>query len=444
LNLAFAFPPVSHSEDCMFRALLLLTLTFPPAPDAKSNHDWPQWRGPNRDAVCTETGLLNSWPDGGPKLLWSAKDVNKGPSVGAGMSSLAIASGKIYTLGDRDGKGNLICLDEATGKVLWATPFSATRGGGSDPGPRATPTVDGNRVYALSPHGDLACFDARSGKIVWTKNCQKDFGGHMMSGWSYSESATIDGDKLICTPGGKKAAMVALKKDTGELIWKCEVPVDSGAGYASIVTAEVGGIRQYISLLGPQLGLIGVDAQSGKFLWSYKKMANGTANIPTALVKGDLVFASTAYGAGAALLRLVPDGKGGVDAKEVYFLKANTLQNHHGGMVLIGDHVYGGHGHNDGQPFCLELKTGKLKWGPERGAGSGSAAVLYADGNLYFRYDNNEMALVEANPNSYNLRSNFHLPKGTSSPGWQHPVIHDGKLYIRANDQLYCYDIKQK
>jgi outer membrane protein assembly factor BamB len=406
-----------------------------------SSTDWPQWRGPNRDAKSLEAGLLSEWPKDGPKLLWSARDVNKGKNVGAGYASLAIANERIYTLGDRDKAGHLIALDLKTGKELWATRISPTYGNG---GPRSTPTVDGNRAYGLSPHGILVCVDAINGNLLWQKDLKKDFQGRMMSGWNYSESPTIDHEKLVVTPGGKEAVMVALNKITGDVIWKCAAPKDSGSGYASIVVAEAGGRRQYITLLGPELGLIGVDAESGTFLWNYSKVGNGTANIPTALVHDDLVFTSTGYNTGAALLKLVANGKGGVTAQEQYFLKGRQLQNHHGGMILVGDYVYGGHGHNDGLPFCADLKTGKLRWGPERGAGSGSASVVYADGHLYFRWDNNVVGLVEASPAGYNLKSEFQLPKGTSTPGWQHPVIHQGKLYIRGNDQVLCYDIKQR
>jgi outer membrane protein assembly factor BamB len=431
----------------MHRALLTtLLLVFPLLPLAAQNAqtaDWPQWRGPRRDAVCPETGLLTEWPKGGPRLLWSAREVNGGKCVGIGYASISVSGGRIYTLGDRDGQGNLICLDEATGKVLWTTPFSPNYGDG---GPRCTPTVEGGRVYALSPHGILVCANAESGSVLWTKDLKADFGGHMMSGWNYSESPLVDGDRLVCTPGGRDAALVALNKVTGDVVWKCSTgKVNSGAGYASIVVADAGGVRQYITLLGHELGLIGVNAENGKLLWSYKKVANGTANIPTPIVKGDLVFASTAYNRGAVLLRLTPNGKGGIDAREVYWLGHEELQNHHGGMVLVGDYVYGGHGHNEGHPFCLELKTGKFLWGPiDKSPGAGSAAVLYADGRLYFRYDDNTVALIEATPKAYHVVSKFQLPKDTSRPGWQHPVIHDGKLYIRANDQLYCYDIKQR
>jgi outer membrane protein assembly factor BamB len=418
------------------RKLLVGTLVLPLLPVLVSGADWPQWRGPERTGICTETGLLKEWPKDGPKLLWDSKKVNGGASVGTGFSSMSIAQGKIFTMGDRKGEGDVFCLNAKTGKELW----KAKIGPGGGDGPRCSPTVDGDRLYALTRQGNLACLKVADGAVVWAKELKKDFGGKMMSGWDYSESPLVDGDRLVCTPGGKDAVVVALNKMTGEPIWKCQAPTDSGAGYASIVIANVGGRRQYITLLGPQLGLIGVDAATGKFLWNYKKIGNGTANIPTAIVKDDYVFTSTGYGTGAALLQLVPKSDG-IDVKEVYFLGGNRLQNHHGGMVMLGDYIYGGHGHNQGLPFCLEWKTGKLVWGPERGPGGGSAAVLYADGNLYFRYESGTMALVEANPKEYKLKSSFKVP--IDGNGWPHPVIHEGKLYLRGKDQVLCYDIKQ-
>jgi outer membrane protein assembly factor BamB len=399
--------------------------------------EWPQWRGPERTAICPETGLLKEWPKDGPKLLWDSKKVNGGQSVGTGFSSMSITQGKIFTMGDRKSDGGYVfCLDAGTGKELWKTKVGQAQGDG----PRCTPTVDGDRVYSVTRQGNLACLKVSDGSIIWQKEFKKDFAGKMMSGWDYSESPLVDGDKLVCTPGGKEAVLIALNKMTGETIWKCQPPVDSGAGYASIVVATVGGVRQYITLLGPQLGLVGVDANTGKFLWNYKKVANGTANIPTALVKDDFVFTSTGYGKGAALLQLIPK-ENGTDVKEIYFLEGNKLQNHHGGMIMLGDYIYGGHGHNAGLPFCLEWKTGKFAWEPQRGPGGGSAAVLYADGHLYFRYESGTMALVEANPKAYTLKSSFKVP--IAGNGWPHPVIHDGKLYLRGSDQVLCYDIKQ-
>ncbi len=431
-------------------AALTLLVFLPPAIPAEnavplpniSTKDWPQWRGPNRDNVSYETGLLKEWPKGGPKLLWNAKEVNGGTSVGVGYSSMSIAGGRIFTMGDRGRQGFVFALEQDTGRELWATQIYENDRNGD--GPRCTPTVDGDRLYAISRHGDLVCLDISQGGIFWKKNFKKDFGGRMMSGWDYSESPLVDGDKLICTPGGDGAALVALDKITGDLIWKAAVPQCGGAGYASIVIANVGGVRQYITLLGAGKGggLVGVDAETGKLLWNYRKIANGTANIPTAIVTGDLVFCSTGYNTGSGLLKLVPNGNGGIDAQEKYFLKGGTLQNHHGGMVLLGKHIYGGHAHNQGLPFCLDLESGKFAWGPIRGPGDGSAAIAYADGHLYFRYQNNVMALIEATPNEYRLKGQFNLPAGLGT-GWQHPVVLGGRLYIRGNNQLLCYDVKQ-
>lgn len=400
--------------------------------------DWPQWRGPNRDASSQETGLLKTWPEQGPKLLWSAKQVNNGKSVGTGYSSLSIAAGRMFTMGDRDKQGYLFCYDADTGKELWATPTHPAQGDGT----RCTPTVDGDRVYGVSRQGILVCLNAKTGAPIWQKDFKKDFGGKMMSGWDYSESPLIDGDRLICTPGGEEAALIALDKKTGAVIWKAPVSNTGGAGYASIIVAEVGGVRQYLTLLGNPRGIVSVDAKTGKLLWSYRKMANGTANIPTPIVKGDLVFTSTGYGAGAALLKMVKNSDGGIDAQEVYFHKGSTLQNHHGGLILIGEHIYGGHGHNDGQPFCLHMESGKFAWGPVRGPGQGSAAIAYADGSLYFRYQDNTMALIEATPKEFNQTGVFNLPKGLGT-GWQHPVILNGRMYVRGNNEILCYDVKR-
>jgi outer membrane protein assembly factor BamB len=417
-------------------AVLGLFLALPVLADAPEPHvraDWPQWRGPKRDAVCTEKGLLREWPEGGPKLLWKAKN------LGQAWSSVVVVGNRIWTMGDRDRKQVVLCLDAGKeGKEVW----SAEVGRPWSDGARSTPTVDGKLLYALGTHGDLVCLESATGKEKWRKNFGKDFKGRMMSGWGYCESPLVDGERLICTPGGDDAALVALDRKTGEEVWRARVRNAGGAGYASPVVAEVKGVRMYITWLGS--GLVGVRAKDGKLLWRYDRNHNTTANIPTPIVKGDLVFSSTGYGAGSALLRLMPDGKGGVKAKEEYFLDGGTMQNHHGGMVLVGGHVYCGREHNQGYPTCVELKTGKIAWKQGRGPGSGSAAVLYADGHLYFRYDDNVMALIEASPKGYRLKSKFTLPDDTGRPGWQHPVIADGKLYLRGSTTLLCYDIKRR
>jgi outer membrane protein assembly factor BamB len=425
---------------CLAIVTLSVILPSATAEDATlQGSDWPQWRGPHRDAISTETGLLRRWPKEGPALLWDSSVANKGKNVGVGYSSVAVADGRIFTMGDQDRDGFAFALDEATGKVLWATRVGPRQGDG----PRSTPTVDGDRVYTLTRQGDLHCLDVKTGAIHWHKSFKRDFGGRMMSGWDYSESPLVDGDRLVCTPGGDDAALVALDKRSGAVLWKSKIKNAGGAGYASIVVAEVGSVRLYITLLGKSRGLVGVRAGDGQLLWTYNRMANGTANIPTPLVKGDLVFCSTGYDGGSALLKLIPRSNGTVDIKEIYYLKHNVLLNHHGGMILLNGFVYGGHGQNAGLPFCLNLESGKFAWKPVRGAGSGSAAVVYADGCLYFRYDNNVMALIKATPDGYRLISQFQLPASLGTPGWQHPVIAHGKLFIRGRDRVICYDIRK-
>jgi outer membrane protein assembly factor BamB len=401
-------------------------------PQAAPAQDWPQWRGPNRDAHSPDRGLLDRWPEGGPPLLWTAR------GLGSGYSSVAVSGGSIYTLGGGGGT-HLVAIDAADGSIRFKT-----RVGDGDT-PNSTPTVHDGLAYTLSTQGDLACVDVRSGEVRWSKNFGRDFGGQMMSGWGYSESPLVDGEKLVCTPGAPDGVIVALDRKSGATIWKSAMPPVSGnggdgAGYASIVVSEAAGVRQYVQLVGR--GVIGVAADDGTFLWGYNRIANGTANIPTPIVQGDYVFCSTGYGAGAALLKLSRQGRG-VKAEEVYFLEARDLQNHHGGMVLVGKHVYCGHGHNEGFPACVELATGRIAWKPGRGPGTGSAAVAYADGCLYFRYQNGVLALVRASPRKYELRGQFKLPQ-VLGESWSHPVIIGGRLYLREQDLLYCYDVAKR
>lgn len=419
-------------------ALLAVQPTNDAASEASAGTDWPQWRGPARDSICKETGLLPAWPEGGPPLLWTSKE------RGTGYSTPTVSAGRIFGMGNRGSDEVVWALDEATGKEVWGTRIGrklSPRESGGYEGPRCSPTVVGDRVYALAISGALACFDAASGKILWSKSMKDDFGGKMMSVWGYSESPTVDGDRLIVTPGGD-STMVALNRQTGEVIWKTADPDGSGAGYGSVATAHVGGKKIYLNWLGD--GLIGVDAADGKLLFKYSKIANQTANIPTPVVRGDYVFTSTGYNdGGSALLHLVAqDGK--IEAQEVWSKKARELQNHHGGFVLVGDYLYFGHGHNDGKPVCVDFMTGKVAWGPERRQGKASAAVLFADGKLYFRWQDGVMGLIDANPKGYKLISTFKLPDPSGQPSWPHPVISHGKMYIRDQDKLLCYDVKAK
>jgi outer membrane protein assembly factor BamB len=422
-----------HAE---FRSWILLgiaSLAFAQQMQMATANDWPSWRGPHRNGIALdETGLQSEWPEYGPEVKWQID------GLGRGYSSIAISGGRIFTMGKRKAGCELIALDLNGGRELWATPV-----GGGDP--NCTPTVDGGLVYALGRDGHLVAVDVTTGKIAWQKDFPKDFGGSMMSGWGYSESPLIDGDRLVCTPGAKDAVVVALNKKTGETIWKSAMPDDigkrgkDGAGYSSIVISHARDVKQYIQLTGR--GVISIDAENGKQLWSYNRIANGTANISTPLVKGDSVFCSTGYGTGAALLQIVKEGDGLV-AKEKYFLDAKKMQNHHGGMIVYADHIYCGHGHNNGFPLCINFSTGEEVWSGGRGPGGGSAAILLADGHLYFRYEDGVMALIEATPEEYRLKGSFRLAT-KNGKSWPHPVIVDGLLYARDQNALLCYDIRK-
>lgn len=387
--------------------------------------DWPQFRGPNRDGVSNEKGLLPSWPEDGPPLVWTAK------GLGNGYSSVSIVGDRIYTLGDKGNKSNLLALDRNTGEILWTVPIGATGGSLG-----CTPTVDGERIYALGQQGDLVCVD-RAGKELWRHNLIEEFGGQK-GGWNYCESPLVDGDKLLVTPGGSEATMLALNKVTGATIWKCPIKTRKNeAGYASIVVSKVGNVRHYVQLFNG--GLVGVSTD-GKVLWTHEKLGDNTANVPTPIVFGDQVFSSIGYGRGASLMKLKVNGKS-ISAQEVYFKR--ELTNKHGGVVLVGDLVFGDTD-DSGQPYCADVKTGQLKWKRTAGgAGRGSVAIAYADGRLYMHYENGVIALVEASPKAYKEVGSFELPKKNGQL-WAHPAISNGEYYVRNGDLLYRFNVKAK
>lgn len=391
--------------------------------------DWPQWRGPDRTGIAGATGLTQQWPKEGPELLWTIK------GLGEGYSTPSISGGRIYTMGNLpDGKKKsefVIALNEQDGKELWtALVGSEQAGGGGFPGPRCTPTVDGDCVYALGLNSDLVCLKSATGKLVWRKNLVTDFGGRV-GGWDYCESPLIDGDKLICTPGGSKATLVALDKKTGKEIWRSAVPGGDAAHFSSAVAAEVDGVRMYVQFLSG--GVVGVAAEDGKFLWRYKAPANGTANCSTPIVHDGHVFAASAYGTGGGLVKLSRKGDQW-EAKEVWFDK--QFQNHHGNAVLHDGYIYGEGG---GRLTCLEWKTGKAAW---REGKAGKGSICYADGRLFYRPEGGQMLLVEANPEKYVEQGRFNQPERSGKPAWPHPVVANGRLYLRDQDKLLCYAVK--
>ena len=297
-------------------------------------------------------------------------------------------------------------------------------------GSRCTPTVEGDRLYALGLSAELVCLQTKDGKEVWRKNLKKDFGGNV-GGWGYSESPLIDGDKLLCTPGGKKATLAALDKKTGETIWMAPIKDGNQAAYSSIVAADVAGQRQYIQFLAG--GVVGVTAE-GKFLWRYNKPSAGI-NCTTPIYHDQCVYAAASYGKGGGMVQLIREDNQ-VKAEEKYFHK--NMENHHGGLVLIDGYLYG---EGSGRLACMEFKTGKAMW---REGKAGKGSIAYADGRLYYRNEGGPIILAEANPEKYVEHGRFKQPKRSGKRAWPHPVIANGKLYIRDQQYLYCYDVKQK
>lgn len=416
--------------------------------------DWPQWQGPDRNAMSKETGLLKEWPKDGPPLAWKAKD------LGGGDSAPSVADGKLFGMSTRGSDEVVWALDEKTGKELWVTKIGAAvpqRMPQSKEGPGCTPTVDGDKVYALGMGGELVCLQVKDGKSVWHVSLtDKEFGG-MVPMWSYRESPLIDGDKLICTPGGPDATLAALDKKTGKTLWKNKVAAGGGGGggrpgrpggggsaaYSSPIAIDFDGKRQYVQLTARTL--VGVAADDGKVLWTYDKAACGTGiNCSTPFHADGQVFAASAYGNGGGLVKLSKDGKDGVKAEEAYFTK--KMENHHGGMILHDGCLYGANGGNGGGfLICLEFKSGKVLWDEREGSKRvEKGAVAFADGRLYYRTESGPVLLIEPNAKEYVEKGRFTQPDRSKVPAWAHPVIANGKLYIRDQDLLFCYDVKAK
>ncbi len=392
--------------------------------------DWPQWRGPNRDGTSKETGLLKEWPEGGPKLLWAVSN------VGDGYATPAVVGEHIYLVGNEGmDDESLHALSVADGKRIWSAKLGKV--GPNDqnmnyPGGRSTPAIDGELIYVLGSDGDMSCV-GKDGKVRWQKNLRSEFGGKPGK-WAYSESPLVDGDLVICTPGGAQATIVAFNKKSGDVVWKSAAG-DDEAAYSSPVVAEIGGKRQYVQFL--QKGLVGVDAKNGKLLWRWDKPAQGSpANIPTPVVWGDYIFTGSNRGGGGVIQIKAQDDAFKVE--ERFFDKKVPVGI--GGAVRVGEHLYGA-----GQSMlCLEFKTGKLLW-EQRSLPA--PAVCVADERIYLHGDNGDVALLEVNPTAYVEKGRFTPPDQPNrgrSKAWTHPVVANGRLYIRDFGKLWCYDVKTK
>jgi len=384
--------------------------------------DWPQWRGKNRDGISTEKGLLKTWPSAGPPLAWQAT------GAGEGYSSFSAAHDRLYTMGAREGTEYVMAFDAATGKKVWERASGRRFSNDQGDGPRGTPVVDGTQLYALGASGDLISLDAATGKVAWTVNVLQRFGARNIR-WGLSESPLVLNDRLLVNAGGSNASIVALKKTDGAELWRSG---NDEAGYSSAVLHTVGGVPQAIFFTAENA--VGVDTRDGRQLWSYSRVSNRTANIATPIVRGNRVFLSSDYGTGAALLELTASGNS-VNAREVYF--TNEMRNHHASSILVGEHLYG---FSSAILTAMKFDTGEVAW-KDRSVGKGS--MVFADDRLYLFSERGVVGLAEANPAGYREHGRFQIRTG-SSLTWSHPVIANGKLFLRDQDTIYAYDVRTK
>lgn len=421
-------------------AVCLLVAAVDMAPTVRGGDtDWPQWRGPNRDGHAAPQSLLQSWPEGGPKLKWQFRN------AGEGYSTFAVVDGRLYTMGSRGDQCFVICIDASNGEAIWETPISRASvdqdyAHGWGGGPRSTPTVDGEYVYALSDIGTVGCLKISDGTLVWTVDLVEEFGGGIPN-WGYSESVLVDGDRIVVTPGGKNF-MVGLHKKSGDKIWGSQ-DIDAPAQYASIIRHELEGAAVYLN--ASKSGLLGVDPKSGKKLLESSVTGNNVAVIPTPIASGDLIYHTSDYGAGNALLRL-NNTSDGLAATQVYHLQNKSMQNHHGGVVLVDGVIYGFTKANGGRWMAQDLKSGETLWS-ETLRPNKSGSIAYADGRLYCYNDKDgSLYLVEPSREGWKPAGSLTLPEQTeiarkSGAIWAHPVIADQMVFIRDQDLIFAYDI---
>ena len=407
---------------------LLLALSLPAICIAD---DWPQWRGPSRDGISQETGLLHQWPQDGPPLTWQVTD------VGDGYSTPSVVGERIYLLGNNGLEEEFVqARNVSDGELIWSTKVGKVGENNQPkyPAARSTPTIDGEYLYALGSNGDLVCLTTRDGKEVWKKNLKQDFGGKP-GNWAYAESPLVDGEIVVCTPGGAEATIVALNKKTGEPVWTSPLKEADEAGYASIVIMNAGGKKQYVQFL--ENGVVGIDAATGTLLWRYDRTAEGSpANIPTPIVQDNLVYTASARGGGALIA--IESAGDEFSIKEIYH--SQKLPNSIGGAILHEGHLYGT---NRQGLMCVDFKTGEILW---QDRAIGAASVLYADGLLFLHGENGEVALVEASPESYHELGRFtpaNSPDRGKSKAWAYPVLANGALYIRDDVALWRYHVAE-
>jgi outer membrane protein assembly factor BamB len=424
---AAAFMNISIRGLCPGRLSMLLVLCGSPLAHSA---DWPQWRGPNRDDISTETGLLKDWPASGPHLVWKAT------GLGAGYSGVSVLGDRLYCAGDKKEDSLVLALDCADGKQVWCTKFgkAGAPGWGGFAGPRATPTADGDLLFMVNQWGEMVCLQRSDGKELWRKDFTKDFGGQRPE-WGFSESPLVDGDQVVVTPGGDQGAIVAMNKKTGAVLWQTKDFTDP-AQYSSLIIADIGGVHQYLQLT--MASVVGVAAADGKVLWRASRKGQ-TAVIPTPIYDSGMVYVTSGYGTGCNLFKISSaDNKFTVE--QAY--ANHVMVNHHGGVIKFGDFVYG---YSDGKGWtCQNFKTGDAKWQEKEKFGKGS--IAYADGHFYLRQDQDggkgTVVLIEASPDGFKEHGRFDQPDRSDKNTWPHPVIANSRLYLRDQDVLLSYDVK--
>ncbi len=397
---------------------------------ARAPGHWPRWRGPDRLNVSADKGLLATWPKDGPPLAWQVT------GIGEGVGSVAVAAGKVYVLGHRGTHEHLTAVEEVTGKPLWSVPL----------GPatkemavmrwlsQRTPLVDADRAYAVTARGELVCVRVANGQVVWRKDYAKDFEGRR-GHFGVCDQLLVDGDRLICVPGGKTASVVALNKRTGGVVWKC--PLGDGAAYVGAVLVGGGGVRKHYVAVTAR-GLVGVSTE-GKELWRSSAVSSGTANGCTPNMLGNKLFCAGNYGQGVVLLELADKGDG-VEVKEVYRKRLGTPSWHEMALCL-GEHAYVG---ANGGINCLKLDTGEVVWQEKRSAaGRPPYSGTCADGHLVLRTQQGGVLLVEATPRGHVIKGAFQVPGAKAKPGSTAPVVTGGRLYVRDEERLLCYDVRK-
>lgn len=433
-------PPIS-APGCSIAAGTLLCLVAVLAPRASAEQnataDWPEWRGPGRANRSAATGLLPQWPTGGPPLRWTVT------GLGEGITAPAVAAGQVYTLGYHDDSEYLIALEALSGETRWTARVGSFLDAKARFGyplmrwlsPRV-PTVDDARIYTLTATGNLMCRRTKDGAFLWHRNYPVDFGAPAR-GWGFCDYPLVDCGNLICLPGGPDATLVALDKWTGELVWKTVIAgARASRAHAATVRTTAGGIPHYIVFLDD--GLAGIAADDGRVLWRYGGTVGRSANSYTPIVYEDFVFSANGYGASMGLVKLAPEGDG-LAAVEQYRRKF-TFHAFQDSTVLVGHHVYAFQG--PGQPVCIDVRTGELAWGPVNTNASRRTALTCADGHLYLRRSDGLMTLVEASPHAYLEKGTFSIPQPEEVSGVTFPVVAGGRLYLRDNNRLLCYDVR--